>query len=112
MNAAARLVHQYELSTCRLLLSHLLTRRQLVKFVLMCMVLLSALSVVYMTHHTRELQANYQHTLIERSQLQTQRGQLLLERSTWMMQARIQQIAEKKLGMIVPEQKTVVVVRE
>ena len=28
---------------------------------------------------------------------------LLLEKSTWMMQARVEQIAEDKLGMIIPE---------
>ncbi len=44
--------------------------------------------------------------------LHVQRGQLLLERSTWMMQARIQPIAENKLGMIIPDHKSVVIVHE
>jgi cell division protein FtsL len=41
-----------------------------------------------------------------------ERGQLLLERGTWMMQARIQKFAESKLGMVIPDHKSVVIVHE
>jgi cell division protein FtsL len=41
-----------------------------------------------------------------------QRGQLLLERSTWIMQARIQKMAENKLDMVIPDHQSTVVVRE
>lgn len=111
MNAAARLVHQGTLSR-HLVLSHFLTRQQMALFGLMFAVLLSALSVIYVTHLTRILHANYQHNVLEQGRLQVERGQLLLERSTWMMQARIQQIAESKLGMVIPDHKSVVIVHE
>jgi cell division protein FtsL len=111
MNAAARLVHQSTLSR-HLVLTHLLTRRQLAAMLLALAVLLSALSIVYVTHSTRVLHAAYQHNIAEFDRLHMQRGQLLLERSTWMVQSRIQQIAEDKLAMIVPDHNSVTIVRE
>lgn len=111
MNAAARLVHQGVLSR-HLVLTHLLTRRQLAVFILALAVLLSALSTIYITHTMRILHSTYQHNVAEQNQLHVQRSQLLLERSTWMMQARIQQLAENKLGMVIPGSKEVVVIRE
>ena len=111
MNAAALLVHQNVLSR-HLIMTHLFTRKQIIAVVLALAVLLSALSIIYVTHVTRVLHATYQHNLLEQDHLHVERGQLLLERSTWMMQARIQHIAESKLGMVVPNSKTVVIVRE
>jgi cell division protein FtsL len=111
MNAAARLVHQGALSH-HLVLTHLLTRRQFTVLLLALAVLFSALSTIYITHTTRVLHAAYQHNLIEQNHLHMQRSQLLLERSTWMMQARIQQLAENKLDMVIPSTRSVVVVRE
>lgn len=111
MNAAARLVHQ-GVFTKYLVQQRLMTKRPFAAFCLALFLVLSALSVIYVTHLTRELQATLQHRIHEQERLQVQRGQLLLERGTWMMQARIQQIAEKKLGMIIPDHKSVVVIRE
>lgn len=111
MNAAGRLVHQGVLYR-HLVLTHLLTRRQLALVLLASAIILSLLSTIYVTHITREMHANVQRQLQEMERLSVLRGQLLLERSTWMMQARIQQIAEKKLGMIMPNQQSVVIVRE
>ena len=111
MNAAARLVHQGILSR-HLVLTHWLTGRQTAALFLMAAIILSALSTIYVTQVTRILHANYQHNLLEQEHLHVERGQLLLERSTWMMQARIQQIAEDKLGLIVPDHKSVVIIHE
>jgi cell division protein FtsL len=111
MNAAARLVHQSVLSR-QLVFTHLLSRRQIAVVILALAVLLSALSIIYVTHTTRVLHASYQHHLVEQDHLHVERGQLLLERSTWMMQARIQHIAENKLGMFVPDHKSVVIIHE
>lgn len=111
MNAAGRLVHQGALSR-HLVMTHFLSKRQLAVMVVALLVLFSALSVIYMTHLTRELHAAYQHSLVEQDRLHVQHGQLLLERSTWMMQAHIQQVAESKLDMVVPNHKTVVIVHE
>jgi cell division protein FtsL len=111
MNAAARLVHQNSVAR-HLVLVHLLTRKQMAIFALAAAVIFSALALIYVTHTSRVLYAAYQHNLNEKNQLFVERGQLLLERGTWMMQARIQKYAEAKLGMIMPDHKSVVIVRE
>ncbi len=111
MNAAARLVHQGVLSR-HLVLAHLLTRRQIMVFLLTLGLLLSALSTIYVTHVTRILHASYQRQLTEQYHLHVQRSQLLLERSTLMVQSRIQQMAENQLGMILPNHKSVVIIHE
>ncbi len=111
MNAAARLVHQGIL-TRHLVMTHLLNRWQMVICALTVSVLLSALGVIYVTHTTRELYASYQHDIAEQNRLRVERGQLLLERGAWMMQARVQQLAEEKLNMVVPDHKSVVIIHE
>jgi cell division protein FtsL len=111
MNAAARLVHQNVLSR-HLVLTHLLTRRQIAVLILALMILLSALSIIYVTHTARVLHAAYQHQLVQQTQIQIEHSQLLLERSTWMVQGRIQHLAEQKLGMVTPSNQSVVVVHE
>jgi cell division protein FtsL len=111
MNAAARLVHQSVLSR-HLVWTHFISRRQLSIAVLVLAVLLSALSIIYVTHVTRILHAAYQHNLAEQGKLHLQHGQLLLERSTWLMQSRIQHFAENNLGMIIPDHKSVMIIHE
>lgn len=111
MNAAARLANQ-GVSPRHLLLTHLLSKRQVAMSVLTLAVIMSALSIVYVTHVSHELHAAYQRNLVEQDQLHVERSQLLLERGAWMMQARTQQIAEKQLDMVLPNHKTVVIVRE
>lgn len=111
MNAAARLVHQ-EAITRQLIFVQLITRRQLGLMLLGLMVLFSSMSIIYVTHVSRELHATYEQNVIDRNHMRVERDQLLLERSTWMVQSRIQQIAENKLGMIYPDRKSMVVVSE
>jgi cell division protein FtsL len=111
MNAAARLVHQGSL-TRHLVLTHLLTRKQIIMLSLVMMMALSALSIIYITHLSRMMFTTYERNIIEQDRLKVQHSQLLLERSTWMMQGRTQQIAERKLEMQVPEQQSVVVIHE
>ena len=111
MNAAARLVHQSGLSK-HLLRTYIFTKRQVALALLALIVLFSALSIVYVTQETRMLHATYQANLAEKNRLQVERGQLLLERSTWIMQARIQEVAQDKLGMAIPDRKLVTVINE
>jgi len=111
MNAAARLVHQNVLSR-HFVLTHSITRSQFAIMLMSLAVLLSALSVIYVTQVTRVMYASYQRNLAEQDHLHVQHGQLLLERSTWMMQSRVQNIAESKMGMVVPDAKSVVIIHE
>lgn len=111
MNAAARVVHQSVLSR-HLVITHFLSKQQMVLMTFALAAVLSALSVIYMTHVTRVLHANLQHSKIEHGRLQVERGQLLLEHSTWMRQARIETIAQDKLGMVAPTHESVVIIHE
>lgn len=111
MNAAARLVHQTTAAK-HLVFVNLFTQKQLLTILLAAAVIFSALSVIYVTHASRVLYADYQHHLAEKNRLYVERAELLLERGTWMMQARIQKYAESKLGMMVPDHKSVVIVHE
>lgn len=110
MNTAARF-NQSILSR-DWIVSVLLTRSQIIRVALVLGVLLSALSVVYVTNATRSLNANYQQMLADRNRLHVEWGQLLLEKSTWIMQARVQKIAEDRLHMVTPDSKSTVVINE
>ncbi|EKD55296.1 MAG: hypothetical protein ACD_60C00015G0004 [uncultured bacterium] len=112
MNAAARLLNQGTLLSRSWVVSIFLTREQLPFLTMIAAVLISGLSVIYMTNTTRSLNASIQQTVTERNRLHVESGQLLLERSTWTMQARIQNEAEGQLGMVIPDNKSVVVVNE
>jgi len=86
------------------------SKAQVSSILLIVAVLTSALSIVYVTNSTRTLNAELQQNYYERDQIHNQWGKLLLERSTWMMQARVEQIAEDKLGMLMPDSKSIVVI--
>lgn len=111
MNAASKLVYQH-IASPRVWSLLLIKREYWLSLCLIIGILCSALGVIYVTHLNRVLHAQYQRTITEQDRLQVQRSQLLLERSTWMIQARIEQIAANKLGMIVPHYKSVVMVHE
>jgi cell division protein FtsL len=111
MNSAARFLNQGTLSRTWVV-SVILAKTQYSVWLLAIGVLMSALSVVYVTNTAREFNASLQQSLIERDQLHVQWSQLLLERSTWVTQSRVEQIASNKLDMEVPDSKTVVIVSE
>ncbi len=110
MNTAVRLLNQNSLSR-EGIFSVILARIPFVTSLLVLAVLTSALSVVYVTHATRSLTAAIQQTLVERDHLHVQWGQLLLERGTWVTQARIQHVAEQQLDMIIPERKSIIIIK-
>ena len=111
MNAAARLLNQGALSR-GWVVSLFLTRYQLMLVTLTFSVLISALSVVYIANATRGLNAAIHQALTERNRLHVQWGQLLLEKGAWTTQARVQHVAEDRLGMVLPDNKSVVTINE
>ncbi len=111
MNAAARLLKQGTLSRSWVI-SVVLARAQYATFTLAIGVLVSALSIVYVTNTSRSLNAGIQQAIAERNQLHIQWGQLLLEKSTWVTPARVQHVAEDQMGMVVPDSKSVIIVNE
>lgn len=111
MNSAARFLNHSTFSRTWVV-SVILSKAQWSVFTLMLAVSVSALSIVYVTNNTRCLNATLQQTLAEREGLHIQWSQLLLEKSTLIMQARIQDVASKDLEMVVPDNKSVVIINE
>jgi len=109
MNAAARLFNQGVLSR-GWALTVFFSKVPVATLVLVLAVLSSALSVVYITNATRSTNATLEQSIYEQQQIHIQWGRLLLEKSTWMMQARVQEIAEDTLDMVVPDSKSVVII--
>ena len=72
--------------------------------IMMLITVSSALGVIYSKHKTRMLHVKLQRMYAERSNLNTEWSRLLLEKSTWMADFRIEQLAKQNLGMIIPEQ--------
>ena len=78
---------------------------------LMALLVISALAVTWSVHESRRLTALQQQLQAEQDRLQTEWGQLLLERSTWGSYARVENLAREKLDMKLPEKDERVVVK-
>ena len=64
----------------------------------------SGLGVVYSKHKIRMLHVKLQRLYTEHSNLNTEWSKLLLEKSTWMADFRVEQLAKQNLHMMMPEQ--------
>lgn len=83
-----------------------------INILLLLAVMISAMSIVYVTDLNRHQFSELQNLQLAKNDLNTQYGQLLLERNTWAAPARVQQIAENKLNMVLPDPQAVVVVTQ
>lgn len=110
MNAATRVITQGSYAS-RPIVSFPLPSQQLQVLVLVAAVLFSALGFVYVKDLNRRLFIGYQTQQQQFGTLQSKWSKLMLEESTWSSQARVQQIAEEKLGMYLPTAKDVVLVK-
>ncbi len=81
-------------------------------FVLLFIVILSALGVIYNTHLGRQLFTQLQSSQQEIESLQLEWSQLLLEQGTWSANARVSSVARQELQMILPEASDVVIIRK
>ncbi len=72
--------------------------------------LLCAFCVVYLKDLNRRLFIENQGLVQVQRQYEVEWGKLLLEQSTWSTQSRIQSIASRKLGMVMPKAKDIVMV--
>jgi cell division protein FtsL len=79
------------------------SRQQLVMFVLALVVLVQAVGVIYVKQSKRNLHAKLQSMYSSRDKLQEEWSQLLLEQGTWEANARVERVAREQLGMTVPE---------
>jgi cell division protein FtsL len=108
MNAAARLVDRQIFGRA---IATSAVQAMWPTIILLLLVLLSALSLIYVAHMRREMHANYQYQERIHDKLNIEQGQLLLERSTLMMQSRVQQVAETELEMVLPNHKNTVMIK-
>ncbi len=74
-------------------------------------VIMSAISVVYVSHLCRELYSELSSLEQEANALQVEWGRYLLEQSSWASLSRVEQLAESRLDMRVPRAEEIVVVR-
>ena len=78
---------------------------------LLCLVLITALGVVWTRHESRVLFVRLTSLQNQRDALNVEYGQLELEQATWAEPRRIDEEARSKLGMVTPEPQDVQLVR-
>ena len=71
--------------------------------ILFAMLIVTALATVTAQHKSRKLYVELQQQQDAANQYEVEWGQLQLEQSTWAMHSRIEDIAEKRLDMQVPD---------
>lgn len=74
-------------------------------------VFISAVGVVYSVHESRKLFVQLQSLQAQRDEMDVEWGRLQLEQSTWATDARIEDLASRKLDMIIPPPNTIVMVK-
>lgn len=111
MNTAAKAVAASH-SEYESVLGGLVSRRHFSVLLLALAVFFSGFAVIYTKDWQRRLYIESQTLSAQANQMQTEWGKLLLEQSTWSMQARIEAIATKKLDMELPAAKQVIMVQE
>ena len=75
------------------------------------LVLVSAFAVIDAKHESRKRFAQLQALEKERDKMDVEWGQLQLEQSTWATHSRVEQIARKQLQMVIPDTKSIVIVK-
>jgi cell division protein FtsL len=71
--------------------------------VLWCLLLVSAVGVVWMRHETRSLFIQLQSLNSQRDALDIEWGQLKIEQSAWATHGRVEQTARAGLKMVIPK---------
>jgi cell division protein FtsL len=111
MNTAARALAQSNLEHDSIF-AGLFAKRHVGIILLALAVFFSGFAVIYTNDYQRRLYIQTQSLNAQANQMQTEWGKLLLEQSTWSMQARIEQIAATKLDMVLPSAQSIVMVQE
>lgn len=84
---------------------------RLLNMVLIILLVLSAFAVIYIKDVNRRHFIQYQALQITHDKLYEDWRKLMLEQSTWSTQARVQKIAQNRLGMNIPSSKEVIILR-
>jgi cell division protein FtsL len=83
-----------------------------VSLALLLVLVLSALALVTSQHHARKLFIDLESEQVRAAKLEEEHRQLKLEHSTWSSARRVSEIAQKDLGMRMPDAATTVIVAE
>lgn len=110
MNAAAREINQSNFFSGQLM-DMRLSKQLSLQIVLLITVLISALSVVYVTNLHRITFSQLEIAEQESHQLELQWGQLLLEQASLATPARVEKLAAEKLHMVLPTNKQTFILR-
>lgn len=89
-----------------------MSRNVLLLFVMLVLAEVSAVGVIYTTYKNRELFAELEKLRDDAEEMQVVWHQLLLEQSTLASYNRVGEIAQKNLGMKIPDPNTVIVLRQ
>ena len=111
MNTAAKAIAEQGIEIDSVL-GGLISRRHFYVIVLAFTVFFTGFGVVFMKNKQRELFVQTQKLTNQANNMQTTWGRLLLEQSTFAMQARIERIATDKLNMQMPAAKNIIMVKE
>jgi len=84
--------------------------RSMTIFVLALMVMATALAVINAKHQSRQIFVALQTLKKQHEQLDTEWGQLQLEQATWAAHGRVEDMARKKLQMMIPSAESVRIV--
>ena len=76
-----------------------------------CLLLVSAVGVVWMRHETRSLFIQLQALSAQRDALDIEWGQLKIEQSAWATHGRVEQTARTGLKMVIPKAEEVQLVQ-
>jgi len=110
MNAAAKQLTQRNVFNGHFSDMHL-SKQSCFQLVLLSAVLCSALAIIYTTNLHRMLCSQLESAQQQAHRLELQWGQLLLEQASLATPARVQQLAEDKLQMVLPTDKQTFVLR-
>lgn len=82
-----------------------------IPMILLVLVLVSALGVVLITHHSRQMIAKQEQLLIERDQLDIEWRNQILEESSLAEHSRIERLAEQDMDMQRPSRDSEIIVK-
>ena len=82
-----------------------------IPLIMLVLVLISALGVVLITHHSRQLIAQQEQLLIERDQLDIEWRNQILEENSLAEHSRIERLAEQDMAMQRPSRDSEVIVK-
>ncbi|MBC7002466.1 cell division protein FtsL [Photobacterium sp. BZF1] len=82
-----------------------------IPLIMLVLVLISAMGVVLITHHSRQLIAQQEQLLIERDQLDIEWRNQILEESSLAEHSRIERLAEQEMEMQRPSRDSEIIVK-